>query len=94
MALTVIACYDISNDDRRAKVAARLQRWGDRIQYSVFLCTIAAEELAALVEAVTAIIDPDIDSFFVARQCGTCWNGRIMVGQSQPTPAPLFWAAF
>lgn len=94
MALTVIACYDITDDDRRAKVAARLQRWGDRIQYSVFLCSIAADDLPELVETVTAIIDADSDSFFVARQCGTCWDTRIVVGQSQPTPAPLFWAAF
>ena len=94
MALTVIACYDISEDGRRARVAARLQRWGDRIQYSVFLCTIAAKDVPELVESVTAIIDTDTDSFFVARQCGTCWDGRIVVGQSQPTPAPLFWAVF
>lgn len=94
MALTVLACYDIADDDRRAKVAARLQRHGDRIQYSVFLCSVAPEGLPAIVAEVGEIIDPETDSFFVARQCAACWDRRVTIGQSQPPTQELYWAVF
>ena len=94
MALTVLACYDISDDGRRAKVAARLQRHGDRIQYSVYLCTIDPSELAGLLSEITTLIDPGEDGFFLARQCGTCWQDRVTIGQTHPPTPELFWAVF
>ena len=94
MAVTVLACYDVRDNDRRAKVAARLQRDGDRIQFSVFLCSVSPDNLPALVADVSALIDPDEDSFLVLRQCGACWDGRAVVGQSQPPTPELFWAVF
>ncbi|MGV9678753.1 CRISPR-associated endonuclease Cas2 [Nocardia sp. NPDC003482] len=94
MALTVLICYDISHDDRRAKVAAQLQRWGDRIQYSLFLCTLTETDLEVLVTTVTGLIDPDTDSLLVLRQCATCWDHKQVVGQSQPPTPELFWAVF
>ncbi|MFI8774620.1 CRISPR-associated endonuclease Cas2 [Gordonia sp. NPDC062954] len=38
MAVTILVAYDITEDRRRARLAALLQAWGDRIQYSVFIC--------------------------------------------------------
>lgn len=69
--VTVLACYDISDDRRRAKVAPRLQRWVDRLQYSVFLCTIIDDDLDTPVAAITEIIRPDTDSFYLAPPAGT-----------------------
>ena len=37
MAVTLLVAYDITVDNRRARLAALLQSWGDRIQYSVFV---------------------------------------------------------
>ena len=83
MALTVLAAYDITQDRRRAKLAAVLQTWGDQIQYSVFICLITPEELPALVATVQKIIDPDEDSFFLVRQWPT------LLGQhADPRPSP------
>src|SRR5581483_10587436 len=42
VALTYMIAYDISEDNRRARVAATLQAYGDRIQRSVFVCTLEA----------------------------------------------------
>lgn len=44
MALTVVAAYDVSEDRRRARVAAMLQMYGDRVQRSVFLLSLRAEQ--------------------------------------------------
>lgn len=94
MAVTILACYDISDDGRRAKVAARLQRHGDRLQFSVFLCTVDVAELAQLVDDVSAMLDLDTDAFFVARQCAGCFEDRVIVGQAQPPTPELYWAVF
>lgn len=46
MALTHVIAYDISDDHRRARIAAVLQAYGDRIQRSVFICALEADLLA------------------------------------------------
>lgn len=94
MALTVLACYDIADDDRRSKVAARLQRYGDRIQYSVFLCSITPEDFRDLLNEISCIIDPGEDSFFAVRQCSACWAEHITIGQTRPLEPVLYWATF
>ncbi len=92
MALTLLAAYDIREDRRRARVAATLQRWGDRIQDSVFVCLVENEAVPGLVEAVRAIIDVETDSFLLLRQCAACWGERVTVGQGEPEPPTLYWA--
>jgi CRISPR-associated protein Cas2 len=52
MALTVLVCYDISHDQARAKVAAYLQQWGDRIQRSVFVCAVAPDDLGEMISRI------------------------------------------
>jgi len=90
MALTVLAAYDISDDHRRARVAATLQRWGDRIQLSLFVCTLEPTDVDQMVAAVRDIIDLRTDSFLVFRQCGTCWDRLITLGQGEPRKPTLY----
>ncbi|MFT4124893.1 MAG: CRISPR-associated endonuclease Cas2 [Gordonia sp. (in: high G+C Gram-positive bacteria)] len=94
MALTVLVAYDITQDRRRARLAALLQSWGDRIQYSVFICTIADDALPTLEAEVTKMIDVDEDSVFIVRQCKTCWAGLVTIGQGEPPHEDLLWEAF
>jgi CRISPR-associated endonuclease Cas2 len=53
MALTHVIAYDISDDGRRARVAAVLQAHGDRVQRSVFVCTLEADILQVILFART-----------------------------------------
>lgn len=93
-ALTLVAAYDVSEDDRRARLAAVLQSFGDRVQKSVFVILIDETELADLRERSLGIIDPDTDSFLLFRQCGTCWDKRGTLGQAH-TPTPVtHWTVF
>jgi CRISPR-associated protein Cas2 len=69
VALTHVIAYDISDDRRRARVAAILQTYGDRVQRSVFVCAIEAGLLAEARERISEIIDPETDSVYVFRQC-------------------------
>jgi CRISPR-associated protein Cas2 len=92
MALTVVVAYDISEDRRRARVAAALQQWGDRVQRSVFVCVLAHEQLAELTRRVEEIIEVDTDSVYVFRQCGACWGDVGVLGQASVEDEPYFWA--
>jgi CRISPR-associated protein Cas2 len=92
MALTHVIAYDISEDRRRARVAAVLQTYGDRIQRSVFVCTLEADVLHEVRERISGIIEPRTDSVYVFRQCGSCWDAVGIHGQATVADEPLYWA--
>lgn len=93
-ALTVIAAYDVREDDRRARLAALLQTYGDRVQKSVFVIMIDDTGLDELRGHAQRIIDTKTDSFLVFRQCAPCWGKQVAVGQAR-TPSPVrYWAVF
>lgn len=93
MALTVIAAYDVTNDSRRARLAALLQTWGDRIQDSVFVLTLDDDDLADLRGRAVSLLDPQMDSLYFFRQCANCWESLNCVGQASPPKDELYWAA-
>ena len=92
MALTHVIAYDISEDARRAHVAAVLQAHGDRIQRSVFVCTLEAETLLELSDRLSQMINPRTDSLHIFRQCSACWDAVAVYGQATVTEEPLYWA--
>ena len=91
MALTVIAAYDVRDNDRRAHLAAILQAVGDRVQKSVFLLSVDADELDELAERCGQIIDVRQDSLWFTPCCASCWEGRVTVGQVAIPVDALFW---
>lgn len=92
MALTVVAAYDVREDDRRAKLAALLQSVGDRVQKSVFLLVLDASELVTLRERALQVIDPDVDSLYFLHQCASCYGTMDCVGQASTPSRTLYWA--
>jgi CRISPR-associated protein Cas2 len=85
--LGALAC-----DRRRARVAAVLQAYGDRIQRSVFIATIEASLLDEARDRISQIINPDTDSVYVFRQCAACWEAAGVHGQATVADEPLYWA--
>ena len=64
--------YDIINDKRRTQVAKTLERWGMRVQGSVFECHLNPPEQRTLRGELVALIDPQADSirwYFVCVPC-------------------------
>ena len=92
VALTVLVCYDISRDTSRARVAAYLQQWGDRIQRSVFVCVLAPEDLTEMVSRIEEMIDPATDAVHLLPTCATCWSRLVVRGQADATPDRPYWA--
>ena len=92
--MTILATYDIREDQRRARLAAVLQAYGDRIQKSVFLLQLDQDELDKVTDLADQIMDYDTDSLWLLRQCATCFESLIAMGQTTPTKPTLYWAAF
>jgi CRISPR-associated protein Cas2 len=92
VALTYVIAYDISEDRRRAQVAAVLQAYGDRIQRSVFLCTAEPDRIAEIRSRVAGLNKPETDSVYVFRQCAACWDAVGIHGQATVADEPLYWA--
>ncbi|WP_202863664.1 CRISPR-associated endonuclease Cas2 [Ornithinimicrobium avium] len=91
--MIVVAAYDVRADERRSRIAATLQAWGDRIQKSVFVLDISSEDLDELCSRIGAVMDPDEDSFYVFTQCGTCWSSTRCIGQANKPEQTLYWLA-
>jgi CRISPR-associated protein Cas2 len=91
MAVTVVVAYDISEDLRRARAAATIQRVGDRIQRSVYLCAADSPELDELMTRLLDVIDPDTDSVYMLHQCLACWDKVRVLGQATVEPPALYW---
>ena len=92
MALTHVIAYDIREDRRRARVAAVLQAYGDRVQRSVFVCTLEVALLREVRDRVAGIINPETDSVYVFRQCSACWESVGVHGQASVADEPPYWA--
>ena len=92
--LTLIAAYDVRHDDRRARLAAMLQSVGDRVQKSVFVLMIDSQSFSELRLRAGQIIDPDTDSLLFFRQCATCWDSHVPLGQGHVPEEVTHWAAF
>lgn len=56
-----LVSYDIAEPRRLARVARMMERHGIRLQYSVFLVLMNAEELAGLFEGLDTLIDSTDD---------------------------------
>lgn len=92
MAMMHLAAYDVTEDQRRARLSALLQAYGDRIQYSVFLLSITPDELHTITSMAADIIDHDTDSLWIVRQCATCWDDVATIGQAHPPARVLHYA--
>jgi CRISPR-associated protein Cas2 len=68
----VIIAYDVADDRRRYHLCKALERYGIRIQYSVFELSLKPKDLHKLVDHLTGLIDNTEDRLLVMRLCGGC----------------------
>lgn len=73
-----LIAYDISDDKRRNGVFKTLDSQGDHVQYSVFLCSLNARELAVLRADLKAIIHARDDQVIL-----------LDFGATRDSPEPL-----
>lgn len=84
--MDVLVTYDIRTHDaagerRLARVAAVCERYGSRVQYSVFECRLSDVRLVRLFGELESVIDPSEDSVHVYRISGTIAALRTTLGR-------------
>jgi CRISPR-associated protein Cas2 len=70
----------VADDRRRYQVSKALERFGKRIQYSVFELSIALKELHKLVDQMNSLLDNKLDRLLVIRLCPGCHAGIARYG--------------
>lgn len=81
---TWVVAYDISDDDRRTRVAKHLEGFGERVQLSVFECRLDESELEQLRANVQALTDRREDRIRWYPLCHGCRSGVKWQGPGGP----------
>lgn len=81
--------YDIDThtrdgEIRLTRVAKVCERYGSRVQYSVFECRLSDVSYRKLVIELEGIIDPACDSVHFYRFGGAVRDSRLVVGRPRP----------
>jgi CRISPR-associated protein Cas2 len=79
-----VVAYDVSDDQRRTRIAKILEDFGDRAQYSVFELQLhRPEQLNELRGRIEQVMDPAADGVRVYFLCQSCREKATVLGQGQ-----------
>jgi CRISPR-associated protein Cas2 len=67
-----LACYDVCDEKRLRRVAGVMERYGARVQKSVFECWLTDRVLARMKEEVRQEMDAQEDSLRLYSLCEVC----------------------
>lgn len=70
----IVVAYDVSDDKRRNRVMKLLQKYGSRINYSVFECMVTDAQLKRLQKDILAKLDVKEDSVVYYPICVSCYS--------------------
>lgn len=77
--LLYVIAYDIPDDKRRLRVSDELEKWGDRVQFSVFECDLTSRKADELVDTLRTIVEPD-DALRIYQLCEACIKRCKVIG--------------
>ncbi|MCX7771345.1 MAG: CRISPR-associated endonuclease Cas2 [Proteobacteria bacterium] len=80
----VVISYDISDDNKRKKIAEILKDYGKRVQYSVFECNLDKKQIKNMIDEVLDYIDTETDSVRLYYICENCLRLRETYGLDKP----------
>jgi CRISPR-associated protein Cas2 len=83
-----VICYDVNTETKEGrrrlrKVAQACLDHGQRVQYSVFECSLEALAFARLLARCQRILDPTTDSLRVYRLAGGRDGAAVVLGQDR-----------
>ena len=86
--MDILISYDIADTDgagaaRLRHVAEVCEKYGQRVQFSVFECRLSATRLARMMGEVEDVIDNQRDSVIVYRFPGRIEDATLRLGRSQ-----------
>lgn len=86
--MDVLIAYDIADTDgvgaaRLRRIAQICEKYGQRVQFSVFECRLSPERLARMMGEIQDVMDGNRDSVLVYRFPGRMADARIRFGRSE-----------
>ena len=86
--MDVLITYDIADTEtsgasRLRRIADVCEKYGQRVQFSVFECRLSKARLARLIGEMEDIIDPNRDSVLVYRFSGGIEAATLRLGRYQ-----------
>lgn len=94
--MDVLVTYDIADTEtvgasRLRHVAQICEKYGQRVQFSVFECRLSPERLARMIGEVQDAIDSRRDSVIVYRFPGRLQDAKLRFGRNQPRELGQPW---
>ena len=86
--MDILVTYDIADTEgsgasRLRRVAQICEKYGQRVQFSVFECRLSPAQMARMIGEIQDIIDSQQDSVIVYRFPGRMEEARRSFGRSQ-----------
>ena len=86
--MDLLVTYDIAETDgsgatRLKRIAQVCERYGERVQFSVFQCRLSPTRLARMIGEVEDVIDRRLDSVIVYRFSGRIEDAATYLGRKQ-----------
>lgn len=86
--MDILITYDIADTDgagaaRLRRIAEVCEKYGQRVQFSVFECRLSPTRLTRLLGEIEDVIDQKSDSVIVYRFPGRISNATLHLGRSQ-----------
>ena len=75
-----IVCYDIGGDRRRQHLVDLLLDYGQRVEESVFECSLEAPLAAKMTDRIPAVVDTAEDKVLVYGLCENCAEKTLVIG--------------
>ncbi len=87
--MDVLVTYDIANTEttgasRLRRIADLCEKYGQRVQFSVFECRLSRTRLARMVGEIRDTIDHDVDSVLIYRFPGRVEHATLRLGRDAP----------
>lgn len=84
--MDILITYDVADTDgeganRLRRIAQVCEKYGQRVQFSVFECRLSPTRLARMMGEVQDVIDRRADSVIVYRFAGRLDEARIRLGR-------------
>ena len=81
--MNLIVYYDVRATKRRNKLAALLESYGLRANYSVFELDVSERAYTSIKDRISRIIDPKTDKVLFYRICKTCMAKSESLGEGE-----------
>ena len=75
-----IVCYDIADDRRRQQLVDVMLDYGNRVEESVFECTLEAQLAAKMTDRIRKVVDTEEDKVLVYGLCEACAQKTLVIG--------------